>query len=200
MAQKPDAEKLDLERYISDFFKFVQNKKVELYNEFSLQHELGIYLRNHLPRDYKVQFERNVSFFGIESKTVKKEIDIVIFTPKMDRKYAIELKYPRNGQHPEQMYAFVKDIRFVEQLQENGFIQACAVTLVEDKLFYSGRNENGIYQFFRGDKPKPVKGTITKPTGKRNESVTVSEGHPICWQDLDGVDGKQRKYYIVTIG
>ncbi len=28
----------------------------------------------------------------------------------------VELKFPRNGQHPEQMYSFCKDIVFAEQL------------------------------------------------------------------------------------
>ena len=65
--------------------------------------------------DYKVQFERNVSFFGIIGITVKHEIDIVIYSEDMAEKYAIELKFPRNGQVPEQMYSFVKDICFMEQ-------------------------------------------------------------------------------------
>lgn len=49
---------------------------VEVYNEFSLQHELGIFLRTKLT-GYKVQFERNTKFFGI-SGTVKHEIDILV--------------------------------------------------------------------------------------------------------------------------
>ena len=199
MAQKKEiAKKLDLAQHIKDFFAYVQNNNVELYNEFSLQHELGIYLREKLP-SYKVQFERNVSFFDIKSETVKKEIDIVIYSPDKKERYAVELKYPRNGQIPEQMYAFVKDIRFVEQLKNNGFTKTCAVTLVEDKLFYSGKTTR-IYGFFRGENPKTLHGKIEKPTGKRNEHVKLSEDHQICWQYLDIVDGEKRKFYIVTIG
>ncbi len=202
------AKALNLKQYISDFFEYVKSEKVELYNEFSLQHELGIYLRNHLPRDYKVQFERNVSSFLIEDKTVKKEIDIVIFTEDKTKRYAIELKYPRNGQYPEQMYAFVKDIRFVEQLKEKGFTGTCAVTLVEDKPFYfdSGRSTNDIYGYFRGD--KTIKKEIKKPTGegKEEDSILIDGVYTINWVDLDEVPGekaetrKKRKYYIVTIG
>ncbi|MBR5983161.1 MAG: hypothetical protein IK025_05520 [Bacteroidales bacterium] len=53
----------------------------DVYNEFSLQHELGIYLRKKLPANYKVQFERNVDeVFGKGVvKSVKKEMDIYIF-------------------------------------------------------------------------------------------------------------------------
>lgn len=38
----------------------VTSQNIDLYNEFSLQHELGIFLREALT-PYKVQFERNVS-------------------------------------------------------------------------------------------------------------------------------------------
>ena len=209
MAQKKEiAKKLDLAQHIKDFFAYVQNNNVELYNEFSLQHELGIYLREKL-HSYKVQFERNVSFFfDIKPETVKKEIDIVIYSPDEKERYAVELKYPRNGQIPEQMYAFVKDIRFVEQLKEKGFTGTCAVTLVEDKPFYfdSGRSTNDIYGYFRGG--KTIKEEIKKPTGegKEEDSILIDGVYNINWVDLDEVPGekaetrKKRKYYIVTIG
>ncbi|MBR3425033.1 MAG: hypothetical protein IKG79_03185, partial [Neisseriaceae bacterium] len=63
-------------------------------------------------------------------------------------KYAIELKFPRNGQHPEQMYSFVKDIKFMEELQDKEnlkelcFINTYVLTLVDDKLFYSKPNKD----------------------------------------------------------
>lgn len=61
------------------------SKKIEfsnIYNEFSLQHELGIYLRNYLKDSYKIEFERNINFFFTDidkSLFTKKEIDIVIY-------------------------------------------------------------------------------------------------------------------------
>ena len=60
----------------------VERNQVEVYNEFSLQHELGVFLRNRLDA-YKVQFERNTKFFGI-SNTIKHEIDIVVFNDNVD--------------------------------------------------------------------------------------------------------------------
>jgi len=51
----------------------VEEGSVDIYNEFSLQHELGIFLREELS-DYKVQFERNTKFFGIYG-TIKHEIE-----------------------------------------------------------------------------------------------------------------------------
>lgn len=93
------------------------DKDIDIYNEFSLQHELGIYLRSVLPQ-YKIQFEQNVSFFTNDIKIIKREIDISIFTQDKREKYAIELKCPLNGQYPEQMYSFTKDIKFMEELIE----------------------------------------------------------------------------------
>ena len=69
---------LELKAIVNGFFKVAETTGVEIYNEFSLQHEMGIYLRSVLS-DYKVQFERNVSFFTTDNETIKKEIDISIF-------------------------------------------------------------------------------------------------------------------------
>lgn len=53
---------LDLRKVVEDFVMYAQANKVEIYNEFSLQHELGIFLRERL-QGYQVHFERNVSYF-----------------------------------------------------------------------------------------------------------------------------------------
>ena len=63
-------------------------------------------------------------------------------------RYAIELKYPLNGQYPEQMFSFVKDIKFMEKMKEAGFTAAYCLTLVEDKNFYPGQKRDGIYMYF----------------------------------------------------
>lgn len=103
-----------MKKAILAFLKQVENGSIEIYNEFSLQHELGIFLRNHFP-NYRIQFERNTKFFGIET-TTKHEIDIVIYNEY--EKMAIELKFPLNGQYPEQMFSFIKDICFMEELKQ----------------------------------------------------------------------------------
>jgi len=58
---------LELKKIIMCFFKHVEENNIEIYNEFSMQHELGIYLRAALPQ-YRVQFERNVLFFTKDNK------------------------------------------------------------------------------------------------------------------------------------
>lgn len=45
------------------FVASVSENRIDIYNEFSLQHEFGIFLRAALP-GYAVQFERNVEFFA----------------------------------------------------------------------------------------------------------------------------------------
>lgn len=136
----------DLNTLVRQFVHDVEAKGIEIYNEFSLQHEFGIFLRSALPK-YKVQFERNVSsFFSSESEYTKREIDIVVIShDEKDLKYAIELKYPRNGQYPEQMFSFCKDIAFAEDLNATGFVHAALLIFVDDHLFFDGSSESQIY-------------------------------------------------------
>ena len=111
---------IDMKDLIPIFFDSIKSNNIEIYNEFSLQHELGIFLRNKIS-DFKIQFERNISFFYPTVKTIKREIDICIYDEGKTEKYAIELKFPRNGQYPEQMYKFVRYIKFMEELKNLGF-------------------------------------------------------------------------------
>lgn len=148
--------------------------------------------RQNLP-GYKVQFERNTSFFGIK-KCVKHEIDIVVYNATGDEKYAIELKYPRNGQYPEQMYSFIKDIAFMEELKQYGFTDTFVMTVVDDKNLYCGKySRNDIYRFFRGH--ELISGKIEKPTGHAPESIFVKGSYFINWTE----GPNDRKVYILKI-
>jgi hypothetical protein len=168
---------------IEMFIDLVKHRKIEIYNEFSLQHELGIMLRCQLP-DWNVQFERNVGFFFPAGKFIKKEIDISIFSPdKSKLRYAIELKYPRNGQYPEQMYSFCKDIQFIEELKQAGFEKAFLVVFADDPLFYSGKGD-GIYGHFR--KGNTLHGLVSKPTGEKGETLKLSGSYRVQWASVAG--------------
>ncbi len=186
----PDGE---MKNVVANLAKQISEGDIEIYNEFSLQHELGILLRALLPQK-KIQFERNVSFFGFDkSKFEKREIDIVVYDNKaclLDA--AIELKFPRNGQHPEQMYSFCKDVVFTEQLKAAGFNKAYVVIFAEDRLFYEGGQE-GIYGFFR--EGRNLSGVIPKPTGKRNSELIINGSYKVVWQDVC----KSLKYTIIEV-
>lgn len=167
--------KKTIEKLVAD----ISRGQIEIYNEFSLQHEVGLLLRSEYPRD-KVQFERNISYFFNRGEFTKKEIDIAVFSPdKSELRYAIELKFPRNGQHPEQMFSFCKDILFAEQLKASGFQRTFLIIFVDDKLFFSG-NGDGIYGYFR--QQKQLHGTINKPTGKKDETIKLKGTYQVNWR------------------
>jgi hypothetical protein len=179
---------------VTPFVSKVAGGKVDVYNEFSLQHELGIFIRSAIP-ELKVQFERNVShFFPDKTKFTKREIDISAFSPVDNRlAFAIELKYPRNGQHPEQTFSFCKDIAFAEDLVAAGFPQSAFIAFADDSLFYRGPAE-GIYGYFRGG--KPIHGRIQKPTGTKDDEVSIQGTYTVEWKPILG----SLMYAIVELG
>ena len=191
----------DLSIYISDFFSYADSQKIELYNEYSLQHELGIFLRNKCPK-YSVQFERNTNFFG-----VKQEIDIAVFDK--NEKFAIELKFPRNRAYPRRMFQFVEDICFIERLKNIGFTGGCAVSLVDDMNFCTkqGLKTKGIYGYFR--KKKPITGVINNPLQNNGPTQLIVNGsYKAIWSPTDillrnnvadSITSVPAKYYIIEI-
>ena len=87
---------MDIKKIIKNFLKeelpqkleMLNNKDPDIYNEFSLQHELGIYLREQLGEKYKVQFERNAKKLWGKFKNEdwqKTEMDIFVYK-KNDQK------------------------------------------------------------------------------------------------------------------
>jgi hypothetical protein len=182
-----------LRSLLDGFLSYAKDSRIEIYNEFSLQHELGVFLRTQLP-GCRIQFERNVLYFNnYKNEFIKREIDIAVFSPdKADLKMAIELKFPRNGQIPEQMFSFCKDIAFVEELIDAGFKETGLLIFVDSHLFYQGPKE-GIYAHFRGH--EPITGTIKKPTGKKDKYVNIKGNYRIDWFDLN----TQIKYALVTV-
>ncbi|WP_020183551.1 hypothetical protein [Methylotenera sp. 1P/1] len=182
-----------LNDHIAAFAQAVGTGAIEIYNEFSLQHELGLYLRSQLV-DCKVQFERNVSHFNLmKANFEKREIDIAVTSSSGERLSAIELKYPRNGQVPESMYGFCKDIAFLEQLVSAGFQSAYFLAVADHKLFYSGATE-GIYGLFRSG--TPITGMISKPTGAKDSKVTITGSYTASWLPVSG----STKFCLVQVG
>lgn len=188
-------QKLELVPFIEAFIKLLSGGSIEIYNEFSLQHELGIYLRDVLPKQYKVQFERNVSFFDLDkSGFEKKEMDLVIFNENKQEKYCVELKYPMNGQYPEEMFSFVKDVKFLEQLKDAGFSGCCSLVVINEKPFYQGGNHSGIYRIFR--ETHCISGTIQKPTANRDHvSVFINGSYPFTWKQIN----QNKMYYCIVM-
>jgi hypothetical protein len=176
-----------LAQLIDQFVESIRLDVTHIYNEFSLQHELGIFVRGSLP-DHHVRFERNVSdIFDSAASFTKREIDICVFFPDKSlpskKIYAIELKYPRNGQYPEQMFSFCKDIAFVEELHAAGFSSTAVVIFADEPPFYRG-SPSGIYGLFRGG--QVIQGRIQKPTGSRNAEVDIKGSYVAQWKPIAG--------------
>jgi hypothetical protein len=183
---------MDVALLFSQFMQKVDARDVEIYNEFSLQHEFGLFLRSNYPA-IKIQFERNVAFFGLEkSNFEKREIDICAYSKAEKPLLAVELKFPRNGQYPEQLFSFCKDVVFLEQLRNAGFAQCAFVAVVEDRPFFAGQ-QAGIYSSFRGG--PPLHGEVLKPTGKRDKTLNIVGSYPIVWQSIS--DGK--RYLVLEV-
>lgn len=112
----------------------------------------------------------------------------------MEEKHALELKFPRNGQYPEQMYSSCKDIRFLEQLCENRFSSCLFIMVADDPLFYQGDASRKIYPYFRAG--KPIQGQIDKPTGSHSEWITIVNEYVIQWKPVSGL----MQYAVVAVG
>jgi hypothetical protein len=130
----------------------------------------------------------------MRSDFVKKEIDISVFTPNQSEKYAFELKFPRNGQYPEQIFKACQDIRFLEQFHYGGFIRCYFVIVSDDPHFYERGKQEGIYKYFRAS--VPIHGYIRKPTGAKDEAVELDGWYRIVWSPID----EDLKYAIVEVG
>ena len=88
------------------------------------------------------------------------------------------------------MFQVCREIRFLEQLSQCGFNAGFSVLLVEDRLFYEGVERSGIYSHFRGK--QPICGNIRKPTGKKDETISLSGYYLTEWKSAGS-----RKYSCV---
>src|SRR2546427_5888812 len=59
-----------------------------------------------------------------------------------------------------------------------------SVLVVDDELFYRGRDQEGIYRFFRGSTCPPIRGRIVRPTGQRDTWVHIQGAYSGQWQHL----------------
>jgi hypothetical protein len=166
--------------------RFLSNvRPAELYNESTLQMELGMFLRQQHP-ELKIHLERPITHFGKQPQDTKKEIDVSILDADGRPLAAIELKMPQNGKVPETMFEYCEDIRFCEALVQVGFQTAFAVILTDDHLFWEGHKQDGIYSHFRAT--TLITKTIFKPTGegKNVTSTDINGSYLVNWHKGHG--------------
>ena len=188
-----DGQGIYFEHILDDFTSQIAKGKTEIYNEASIQYELAIFLREVIP-NYKIQLERNVSYFELNKKHfLKREIDIVLFNTTKTRKFAIEIKYPLS-EVPIQMYKFCEDIKFLEQLKESGFTDNFFLAITPQSHFWNGRSKKDtIYEKFR--KEKELYGTIKNQIGDSKEEVTLKGRHKINWLTIND----STRYFVMRV-
>jgi hypothetical protein len=161
---------------------------IRIYNEISFQIEIGVKLRNKIPNgESRIFFEKNIKNYDKDvEEYVKREIDICINNNCNNEviESAIELKYPMNGQTPVQMFNFIKDIKFLEQIKEknggeirNYFIAICF------KNFYNGIRSDGIYGYFRSDENGNVS-TIKGRIEYGGKSINLNGEYNVEWKEF----------------
>ena len=204
-----------------------ENYEYNIYNEISLQHELGKYIEN---LGYKVLYEKNMydnkkKELEKDHDWVKKEVDLVII--KGDEKYAIELKFSKgeNARTPENMYDFIKDIRFMEQVKEyRKFKNVYNFIIANSQKYYNSelnKNEStckyNIYGMFRKETvdknnrkyfiprhPDNKEQRYCKPTGKeKGVEFVLSTEYSGKWEILlskdQNVDEEIFQYRYILI-
>jgi hypothetical protein len=185
---------MDLLPLIQGFTEQMSSNTIEVYNEASVQCELVNFLKRKLPGDFKVQLERNIDLFGLDKDAfLKKEMDIVVSGMNGVEKHCIELKFPTNGQYPEQMFSACKDVKFLEQLVSAGFSECFFVMFADDPLFYMDKGDSGIYLSFR--KEKSIRGSVQKPTGSKDEILCFKGTYVIQWKKVIG----DLEYFAVKV-
>ena len=172
------------------FFASAANGGLHIDNEASLQHELGLALRQSLPK-HSVRFEQPYTNLGLSGSFTKKEIDLVVASGV--RAAVIELKFPRRGAHPNQMYKFCEDIAFLEELCTAGATEGIFACLIYDDRFRAGNRTDGIYGYFRGG--VPLTGVIQNPITTEEGSVLIRGSYRINWEEC----GPTWRYCIVEV-
>lgn len=203
-------ESIDLKKSIKEFLNdtTIMNSD-SIYNEFSLQFELGFFLREHL-KGCRVQFEKNVEEFGADKQNfIKKEMDLVVLDEKKSKKYAIELKFPTNGFYKKRMYHFVKDIQFMEQVKgcsetkgKLDFDKTYCLTIISDskkgKGFRDGKSvDQTIAKYFIDPKESDKKNEeIHGKIPNEDSCYDIAGRYSVEWKPIGSTDFH---YYLIEI-
>ena len=166
----------------------------DFYNEATFQFKLLMQLSKNFNENL-IFPERNIEYYKLNSKEYTKKVVDIILENVNNKNIAIELKMPMNGQVPEQMFKFVEDIKFLEELKESKIFHKCYLIVVtNDTKFWEGIKKDGIYAYFRDR--NYLNGKIYKPTGE-NENIyyKLNGKYIVEWKVLEN----NFRYFIIEI-
>lgn len=92
------------------------------------------------------------------------------------------------------MFSSCKDIKFLEQLIDSDFTRCFFLMFADDPLFYTGKMESEIYEYFRSK--KVINGVIKKHTGKKDSLINIKGNYQIIWKQIKD----SLKFCFVEIG
>ena len=189
---------------------FIINNKEQIYNEPSIQFELGFYIREEIRKlgrkDYAVEFERNIKDIGIfDSKEIKKlpkkEMDIYIYKKNSNERYVIELKYPNDSDATTSFEnELMQDIHFIQELRKK-FTRCISFSIVDitpNRFYVSKRNSNSELNLYirpkKNTQPKEITGNIEYRINNKTFSYKFSPC-TVKWKTLNN----NQKYSIIIV-
>ena len=193
---------MDFSSVIKRFFEFAKRNDLEIYNEFSLQFELSFYLREIFGKDFKIQLERNISFLGLQSDLIKKEIDILVYKDigSLRDVIIVELKaiIDQSRARPITVFNWITDLKFLEQLKSAG-VGSCYSLFVTDneRLVSNSTNSNIKLRLLPDFRKRKIHGTYSthsKPN-KKNKTISLDSEYTFQWKEF--VNGQ--KYFLVDV-
>lgn len=171
----------------------------QIYNERSLQLELGFFLRSH--NCGQIEFERSFEVSTIDGATRKSKRNLDILINDGHHTTAVELKVPLAGRVPETMYDFCADISFIEAILRAGKAQSgYCIMVTSDPLYWRKSGSTGsIYDYFRSSGIS-LTGCINKPTGSKDTSVVLTGRYDLesAWSALSNMRLMNSGHYLLV--
>ncbi|WP_417876385.1 hypothetical protein [Winogradskyella sediminis] len=187
---------------LKEFDEFLEQKiktnEIELYNEAGLQFQFGLFLKLKYS-EIIIEFERNINAIGLDKKEDeyhKSVVDILI-----NKKIAIEIKFPTKGAYPKRSYQAIQDVCFLEKLKKKKKIEGYAIFITPLYSFFDDRKKcDGIYTYLRKEKRiyKVNKCDVKSYMSKGLKELDIENSYPFEIKKLKNYE-KKYYYYIIKI-
>ena len=178
---------------IHKFFELIDKGEIEVYNEASVQFELGWYLKKKFP-SAKISLERNISHLKFNKSEFEKSETDILFTDTLNHSHSIiELKAPINQDQvrPVTVFEWIKDLKFLEQLTKKG-ISCYSIFITDNKGYLDSNRKTGrLLKDFRN---KNISGEYQKhlKSSEKNEIIFINNTYQFEWKAI----GKGLFYFI----